>query len=490
MPAVYLTMIKRLAIVLKKKEKQMPQTEQYLDPEIVDKINQYISANSDRAVPVTASLNPEELRAKLNLKIPDAGCSQEELHRFMDLYLKYAVRTGHSQFFNQLWSGFTLPGFLGDIITSLTNTSMYTYEVAPVATLLEKTLIQKMGSLAGFSDPEGIFMTGGSNGNLIAMMIARNITLPEIKQQGYVEGSNLVVFVSNQSHYSFEKAANILGIGSSQVLKVKSDNRGSLIPEELELKIEQSLAAGKKPFFVAATAGTTVLGAFDPCDRIAAIARKYNLWFHVDGSLGGTVLLSPQHRNLLKGIEMADSFVWNPHKLMGLPLTCSVMLLKEKGHLFRTNSTSGTEYIFHEDEFGTCDIGPFSLQCGRRVDALKLWLSWMYYGNQGYADRIDRFFELAAYMEEMVRQHSRLELMAPRTSINICFRYLPETNRNINDFNLRLRQKLAGAGICLVNYSYLGENLVLRPVIANHELTRSDIDLFFNNLHAAAEDLL
>ncbi len=468
----------------------MPKTQQYLDSRIVDKINQYIAANSERAVPVTSYLHPAELGKKLNLKIPDAGCSQEELYRFIDLYLKYAVRTGHPQFFNQLWSGFTLPGFLGDLFTSLTNTSMYTYEVAPVATLLEKTLIQKMGLLAGFSDPEGIFMTGGSNGNLVAMMIARNITLPRIKQQGYVEGSNLVVFVSDQSHYSFEKAANILGIGSSQVIKVKSDNRGSLIPEELKLKIEQSLAAGKRPFFVAATAGTTVLGAFDPCDRIAAIAHKYNLWFHVDGSLGGTVLLSPQHLNLLKGIEMADSFVWNPHKLMGLPLTCSVILLKEKGHLFRTNSTSGTEYIFHEDESGACDLGPFSLQCGRRVDVLKLWLSWMFYGNQGYADRIDRFFELAAYMEQIVHQHSRLELMAPRTSVNICFRYLPKTHLNINDFNLRLRQKLAGAGICLVNYSYLGKNLVLRPVIANHELTRSDIDLFFNNLHATAEDLL
>jgi len=471
-------------------EEYMSKDELCLDAEIVDKINQYIAENVKGEVPVTAALNPRELFAKLDLEITETGCSRTELYRFIDLYLKYAVRTGHAQFLNQLWSGFTLPGFLGDIITSLTNTSMYTYEVAPVATLLEKALIRKMGLLAGFSDPEGIFMTGGSNGNLIAMMIARNRALPEIKQRGFTAAADLVVFVSDQAHYSFEKAANVLGLGTAQVFKVKSDDRGSMIPEALERGIEQSLSAGRRPFFVAATAGSTVLGAFDPCEQIAAIARKHDLWLHVDGSLGGTVILSPKQRDLLKGLEQADSFVWNPHKLMGLPITCSVILLKEKGHLFRTNSTAGTEYIFHEDEFGAYDMGPYSLQCGRRVDVLKLWLSWMYYGDLDYAYRIDRFFELAAYLEQKIADHPRLELMAPRTSINVCFRYSPENGQDINDFNLRLRQKLAVDGICMVNYSYLQEKLVLRPVIANHELVRSDIDRFFENLLAAAEELL
>lgn len=468
----------------------MSKDDSYLDSEIVDKINQYIADNAKGEVPVTVALDPQELLARLELEIPDIGCSRAELYRFIDLYLKYGVRTGHAQFFNQLWSGFTLPGFLGDIITSLTNTSMYTYEVAPVATLLEKALIRKMGLLAGFSDPEGIFMTGGSNGNLIAMMVARNLALPDVKQRGFTAAADLVIFVSDQAHYSFEKAANILGLGSDQVFKVKSDEYGSMIPEVLEQGIEQSLSDGNRPFFVAATAGTTVLGAFDSCEKIAAIARKYNLWMHVDGSLGGTVILSPRQRNLLKGLEQADSFVWNPHKLMGLPITCSVILLKEKGHLLRTNSSGGGEYIFHEDEFGAYDMGPYSLQCGRRVDVLKLWLSWMYYGNQGYADRIDRFFNLAAYLEQKITLHPRLELMAPRTSINVCFRYRPETGQDVNDFNLRLRQKMAGDGICLVNYSYLKEKLVLRPVIANHELARADLDQFFENLLAAAEELL
>ena len=467
----------------------MSDTKSFLDQRVIDLVNTYITSNANPETKVAHHLPPEKLRSQIDLTLPENGCSLDELYKTIEQYLTFSVRTGHRQFFNQLWSGFTLPGLLGELFASLANTSMYTYEVAPVATLMEKELMKKLGGICGFENPEGLFVTGGSNGNLQAMMIARNRTLPHVKSEGYSNAAELIAFVSEEAHYSFEKNANVLGLGSTNLRKIKTDDTGRMIPEELAIAIDESLQKGKQPFFVGATAGTTVKGAFDPLEDIAPIAKQHDLWFHVDGALGGTVILNPRHRHLLQGLDKADSFAWNAHKLMGLPLMCSILLVREKGHLWKTNSVSGTDYIFHDEAYGAHDLGPKSLQCGRKVDTLKLWLSWKYYGDLGYAERVDRFFELAAFAEDIVNQTPSLELMAPRSSVNVCFRYVPNTSEDINEFNLRLREELARKGKALVNFARLGEDVAIRLVIANHELSREDVSAFFDTLIQTAETL-
>ena len=467
----------------------MSETNSFLDQRAIDLVNSYISSNTNPETKVAHHLHPEILRSQIDLTLPENGSTLDALYETIEQYLTYSVRTGHRQFFNQLWSGFTLPGLLGELFACLANTSMYTYEVAPVATLMEKELIKILGGICGFENPEGLFVTGGSNGNLQAMMIARNRALPHVKSEGYNNAAELIAFVSEEAHYSFEKSANVLGLGSSNLRKIKTDDTGRMIPEELAMAIEQSLQKGKQPFFIAATAGTTVKGAFDPLEEIASIARQHDLWFHVDGALGGTVILSARHKNLLTGLEKADSFIWNAHKLMGLPLICSILLVREKGHFLKTNSVSGTDYIFHDEAYGAYDLGPMSLHCGRRVDALKLWLSWKYYGSKGYEERVDRFFELAAFAEDIVNQTPSLELMAPRSSVNICFRYIPNTSEDIDKFNLRLREELARKGKALVNFARVGENVAIRLVIANHEHRHEDLSLFFDNLIQTAKSI-
>jgi len=459
------------------------------DQRVIDLVNNFIINNQHPDTPVTRHFSPEELREKINLSLPEEGCSLEELYDLIEQYLVFSVRTGHRQFFNQLWSGFFFPGFLGELFTSLSNTSMYTYEVAPVATLMETELIKKMGAICGFDNPEGLLMSGGSNGNLQAMMIARNRALPHLKTEGFSNPAKLTAFISEDSHYSFKKNANILGLGSQSVMKIKTNDRGEMIPHELALSIEKSLQKGESPFFVGVTAGTVVKGVFDPLNEMISIAQEYNLWFHVDGSFGGSVILSPQYRTLLKGLDKADSFILNAHKLMGLPIICSIFLVREPGHLFRTNSVEGTDYIFHDEVYGNYDLGPISLQCGRKVDSLKLWLAWKYYGHKGYARRINRLFELAAYAEDIDKKNPELELMAARNSLNICFRYLPSQPGDLNQFNLKLREEMARSGKSMVNYAHIGKDLVIRLVITNPELKSEDINLFFDNLIQTAQSL-
>lgn len=442
-------------------------------------IDEYQSGVDSKQSKVVRYQNPLELENKLDLKIPEESNNYEGLFSDIESYLNYSVKTGHKQFLNQLYSGQNIPALIGEFITALTNTSMYTFEVAPMATLIEKELIKKMCGIVGFTNGGGTFATGGSNANMLAMMSARNKRLPLVKQTGLKAGIVLTAFVSDQSHYSFDTAANILGIGSNNVYKVKSDTRGRMLSEDLDKLLEQSIKKGETPFFIAATTGTTLLGAFDPLDEIAEIAKKYNIWMHVDGSFGGSIILSKKHKHLFKGLERADSFTWNPHKLMNVPLVASVLLLNDNTRLLKNLSDLDTDYIYHDNEAANYNLGKQSIQCGRRVDALKVWLAWRFYGDSGYEKRINRMFELANYAQTKVENHAKLNLLANPQSLTVCFVYDAKKQADTDALNLEIREKLMQKGLTLVNYGYLKSKVAIRLVISNPDVTETDLDEFF-----------
>jgi glutamate/tyrosine decarboxylase-like PLP-dependent enzyme len=447
-------------------------------------IDRYLEENSDRDTPVVEFKTPSELRSLVDLPLAEYGISDAELLELIQQYLKYSVRSGHPQFFNQLYQGFNLPGFAGEIVTAAANTSMYTYEVAPVATLIEQELIARMSRITGFPHSEGIFLPGGSNANMTAMLIARNQVDPSIRENGVPPG--LVAFVSDQAHYSFAKAANLLGIGIANLVKVSSDDDGRMRPDELEREIEAVLSEGNTPFFVAATAGTTVRGAFDPIPPLSRISKKYGLWLHVDGALGASVLLSNRYRHMLEGVEQADSLAWNPHKTMGVPLICSALLCRQPGVLALTTSCDHSDYLFHDDD--SPDLGKKSLQCGRKVDSLKLWLSWKYFGDRGYEKRIDHLMELAIYAEQHIRQSSDLLLKSDVYSFTVCFQYEDQdlTPENRSVLNRTIRDLLLREGKSAVNYATLSGETVLRIAFINPDISETDIDSFFDNVRSVA----
>ncbi len=453
-----------------------------------EKIKAYLNSNEDNTLPVVKFRNPAELAELVDFEVKKDGVSEQEFLELVDKYLDYSVRTGNKQFLNQLYSGFNFPAFIGEVFTVLANTSMYTYEVAPMATRIETEMVKLMNSYVGYDDGDGLFVSGGSNANLVAMFSARNRVFPEGRFHGYDRSLNLRAFVNEQAHYSFETAANVLGIGAKNVIKVKADKNGRMIPEELEREIKESLGRGEKPFFVAATCATTLLGAYDPIDEMADICQKYNIWLHADGSFGGSVILSDKYRHLMNGIERTDSVAWNPHKLMNIPLICSAILVKKYGTLHHNITDINTDYIFHNiDEIE--DLGKKSIQCGRRVDAVKLWFAWKYFGLEGYRKRIDNQIEMAAYAEEIIKSHPKMELLADRQSFAVCFRYTPDFETNLNRFNQTLRESLRKGGKSVVNYGFIGRTLAIRLITANGELQKTDIERFFENLLSDAEIL-
>ncbi|MCG8569072.1 MAG: pyridoxal-dependent decarboxylase [Spirochaetes bacterium] len=434
--------------------------------------------------------SPQDLERLYPITLDAEGCTEEEFLIAVEDYLKYSVRTGHNMFFNQLFGGFELPAFIGEIITALTNTSMYTYEVSPLATLMEKELILQMNQLIGFQDGGGIFCSGGSNGNLLGLMCARNKYFKDCQMNGFPKAAIPVLFISDQAHYSFLKAANVLGIGQNNVIKVKSDQAGKMIPSELEKAVIEAKEEGKTPFFVAATCGTTVRGAFDPVHQIANLAKKHDLWFHVDAAWGGPMLLSSKHRSLLKGSHRADSLSWDAHKLMGVPLICTAFLTQHKNILHQTNSLEriDTDYLLHEDDH-QYNFGYQSLQCGRRVDSLKLWLLWKVLGTKGFERRFDHLFKVRNYVKTLIAHQPCLELVEPIEFLNICFRYIPDNHPDFNQFNQELREYLKKEGKILVNYSHINGITYIRLILTNPYLTKEDMDYFVQTLMTAGKKM-
>lgn len=453
-------------------------------------VRTYTELGSNTSQKVLNYMPPDQLKKAFDVYVNKDGISFEKLLSLFQQYLEYSVNTGNHQFFNQLYAGFNLPAFMGEVITALTNTSMYTYEVAPLATMIEKEMISKMCSIIGYLPGDGIFVTGGSNANLVAMFSARNKLFPNIKSEGIYGLPKLSVFVSEDAHYSFENNANLLGLGSSCVYKVKTDARGRMKADDLEKNILISKEKGEQPFFIGATAGTTLLGAFDPFEEITKIGKKHQIWVHIDGSFGGSLILSAKTKHLFKGIENSDSFAWNPHKLMNIPLICSVILLREKDRLHKNLTNYNGDYIFHETESASCDLGKKSIQCGRKVDALKLWAAWKFYGDSGYEKRINNLLHAAEYFEQNIIADKRFELMVPRQSLTVCFRYLPENKKQINDINLRIREELRKSGLGIVNFGFLKNDFVFRWVVANAEVNKSDIDVFFSNFVSVIDEIM
>lgn len=289
-------------------------------------------------------------------------------------------------------------------------------------------------------------MQGGSASNTTSVVIARNNLYPSTKQEGN-GGYKFVLFTSAHGHYSVEKAAQMLGMGSNAVWAVPIDKQGRMIPSELERLVQKAQAEGRTPFYVNATAGTTVVGSFDPFHEIAAICRKYNLWFHIDGSWGGSFVFSDKQRSKLAGAEKADSIAINPHKMLGVPVTCSFLLAADMRQFHRAN-TLPAGYLFHNEEPEATenghngdaleselevdspevwDLADLTLQCGRRADSLKLFLGWTYYGSKGYEQQIDTACDIAANLATLVSQHPDFILVSenPPPCLQVCFYYAP-----------------------------------------------------------------
>ncbi|KAF2351953.1 Pyridoxal phosphate-dependent decarboxylase [Trinorchestia longiramus] len=447
-----------------------PELLSYSDGELLQKVLEIVKKEKlygkmEEYKKVVDFMHPEELRKILDLTMCRDGCrTRGEVDEVLERIVRHSVRTQHPHFYNQLYGGIDEVGLAGAWLLEAINTNQHTYEVGPALVITEFAVIEQMVKLYGWTEGgDGIFCPGGSLANMYSLVLARHKSNPTLKRRGIsATDSPLVaftsdqwqtrgfssgrpgassgrpgtpamylVFTSDQSHYSISKAAFWMGIGLDNVVSVTSDDRGIMRGAALRDAVQKAKKEGKQPFYVNATAGTTVFGAFDNFEEIAEVCKEEGLWFHIDACWGGAVVLSAKHRHLLNGCEKADSLSWNPHKMLCVPLQCSMFLTKHKGLLHQANCVGAT-YLFQQDKFYDVayDTGDKSIQCGRKGDALKLWLTFKIHGMDVIEQRLDAAFIASRYLEEEVQRREGFELVREgHQCTNVCFWYIPPAMR-------------------------------------------------------------
>lgn len=427
---------------------------------------------------------PAELRDHFDMSLPVKGLPAEKILDDIRAYLQHSRPTLHKHFANQLSSVIHPAAFAGDVVSSFGNSTMATFEASPVATLLERTLVHRLGRMIGWGRTEGVMTTGGSGANLTGLLLARNTRFPETRRFGN-GNTRFAVFVSEEAHYSFFKAMNQLGIGTDNLLPVPVDGQGRMRASELDRLIGTSIERGFTPLACAATAGTTILGAFDPIQDIADVCEKHSLWLHVDAAWGGGAMMSKTHRKHLTGIDRADSVTWDTHKMLGTGLVSSFVLTPHVGSLLASHRGGGNNYLFHDGQENTVDLGPSSLQCGRRVDALKVWLAWRAMGDEGWEKLIDTLFDRAQWMAAEIKKRPALQLMYAPESVNVCFRYRPKRAFLANTAVRPIREDLMARGEVMTNWSIRGGESFLRFIVVHPDADERVLGGILDKIEAA-----
>tara|TARA_B100000927_G_scaffold287804_1_gene281304 strand:- start:8 stop:949 length:942 start_codon:yes stop_codon:yes gene_type:complete len=282
--------------------------------------------------PVSELVASKDLYTTLDLSLSENGIPDDEFeHLLKDLVLK-TPRTATNAFFNQLFGGRNEKAVLGDLLAVILNSSMYTYKVAGPQVGVEKILLRETCEIIGWdSNSDGTFASGGSMTNYMAMVMARDAFDQAIKFEGVQR--KMIVYTSKESHYSIPKNAAFSGIGRNNVRYVPCDDFGKMDVSELSKMIIEDKQNGFAPMMVNLTAGTTVMGAFDEITEVRKICDAHRMWIHLDGAYCGSVLFSKTYKHLINGVELVDSFSYNAHKMIGTPVTCSIIVARNKKHL-------------------------------------------------------------------------------------------------------------------------------------------------------------
>ena len=457
---------------------------------------------------VVRHLAPDQLTAAFDPVIPIeldaevAAHTADELRAAAELVVEYSVQTAHPRFVNQNFAGPDPVAVAGDWLGAALNTTGATYEAAPVFTLMEDALLRKLGRVAGYPVADdmgavapGMFAPGGSSATLYALQLARHRLEPDSVRKG-ATGERLVIFVSASGHYAAVKSAALLGIGMDNVVKVAVDEEGAMLADELAREIESVRSAGATPLAVIATAGTTVTSAFDPLPAIASICEADNIWLHVDGCWGGSALFSPAERDRLVGVERSDSFVWNLHKMMGLTQQCTVLLVRDPEQLGPCFAT-GADYLFQPDKLhGELDSGDRHFQCARRVDALKLWLTWQAYGDAGFAQRVDHAVAMADHVRARIAASGEeFAAIVAGDFTNVVFMWVPPELRPFDLAGLtpnqraqldalapRTKARMQRAGSVLIGCQPVHGINAFRFILMNSTVEPGDVDAVLEDI--------
>ena len=366
---------------------------------------------------------------------------------------------------------------LCDLVAALTNQAMAIYETGPAATLIERQVIDWLGNLVGWQETEGILTSGGAQANLTALLAARQVKARRnVWKHGVASGAPLKILASEYAHYSVSRAAGIMGLGTEAVIKVPADSEGRMDVAALIYHHKNAEKNGDNIIAVVANAGCTPTGSIDPLTEIGTYCNQHALWLHVDGAHGASALLSEKHRGKLAGIDLADSVVWDGHKLLYMPATVSAVLFKNPQHSFAAFSQDAS-YLFQGSSIQeeTYNTSFRTLECTKRMMGLNLWAAFSLYGVSGLGHLVDNVFATARLLAEMLNATPGFDLrMLPETNI-VCFRH----HRGNSS---RVRKQMVESGSFHLTQVNLHGEIWLRTTVMNPFTTNLHLETLLEKL--------
>ncbi len=430
---------------------------------VVDWIADYFE--TVESLPVLSQVQPGEIRASLPTEPPPNGEAFEDILKDVnDLIIPGVTHWQSPNFFAFFPANVSGPAILGELLAAGLGVQGMLWSTSPACTELETHVLDWLVDMLGLptkfkSDTAGggVIQDSASSASLCALLAARErATEYESNEEGC--DGRLVAYASAHTHSSIEKAVKIAGVGRQNLRLIQVDNRFALRPDELARQIRQDRQDDLIPFFVCATVGTTSSNAIDPLLEIGEICREEGLWFHVDSAMSGTAALCPEYRYINEGIELADSYCFNPHKWMFTNFDCDCFYVANREILIKTLSVL-PEYLRNKatDSGAVIDYRDWHIPLGRRFRSLKLWFVIRHYGVDGLRYHIRRHIEMAQNFAGWIEEDDRFELVAPAPLNLICFRHVRG-----DTFNGQLLDRLNQSGSLYLTHTTLNDRYVLR----------------------------
>jgi L-2,4-diaminobutyrate decarboxylase len=420
------------------------------------------------------------------VSIPESSVELEQLFQDLRSLIAGSLNLAHPGYIGHMNSIPTTLSILGDFVASALSNNMLFNELSPTFTPLELSLMKQFTRIFGLGDSSGgVLLGAGTMANLQVLAVARNVKVGSIENGLSALRRQPVLLASEAAHASIKKAAMILGMGTSSVIPIATNENSQMDPESLEAAIKEAKAGGQQPFCVVATAGTTVTGNIDPLVEIGRVAREHELWFHVDAAYGGALIFSEQHKQKLAGTQEADSITFNPQKWLFVSNGCSMALFRSMEQMqqaLRIPSPYGG---------GSSDVvnlGEITVHGSRRVEVLKLWLSLQHMGLKGIRQLVDEGCSLTDYFLSKVKERPFLRVVGQPDMNILCFRGTPEwiPATEWDNWNATLqRHLLREHDVFLSLPPYKGVRW-LRAVIMNPFTDECLVDQLFANIDSFA----
>ncbi len=443
--------------------------------------------------PVLSQVKPGETIEKLPLSPPQKGESLDRMMDDIDKIIMPGITHWQSPNFYAFFpSNTSFPSILGDLISSGLGVQGMIWATSPAATELETRVLDWLAGMMGMPEKFRSTSTGGgviqdtaSTSALTAVIAARErATNFESNKKGVQQ--KLIAYISTQTHSSLEKAIKMAGIGTDNLRMIEVDEKFAMRPDLLEQQIQQDKKAGLKPFFICGALGTTSSNAMDPLDKIGEIAKNENCWFHIDAAMSGTAMICPEFRYLMKGVESADSFTFNPHKWMFTNFDCDVFWVGNRNELINTFSIL-PEYLKNKatESGAVFDYRDWHIQLGRRFRSLKLWFVIRHYGVDGLQFHIRKHVQLTDEFAKWVENSAEFELFVQPPLNLVCFRL-----KASDELNLKLMNECNNTGKIYFTHTKLNNQIILRFSIGQTNTEKEHLKMAWTLVHEKAKEIL